>query len=673
MRKALIPLLALSLIALPAYGQGKREIGNLVYDGAPETPAALKAAIAPYYNARSAVFEDWLPDGSMLIATRFGDTQQIHRVEKPGAARTQLTFFSEPVNSAQAVPGQQRFLYPRDVGGAEYYQAFLRSLDGDEVQLTAPGTRNESFVFSKDGKTVVWSQVTPGKGDYDIMLAEVANPDGRRLVHKGKGAISPEDISPDGGKVLLSQYISAAHSELFLLDVASGVAQPLTPNTGRGDAYIGGKFTADGAGIVTLTNKGSEVSRPVVLDLKGGLRDLYPTPGPSRLELVTANRKCGSNQSATYPANCQPKVQAWWDTEAFTVSPDRKTIAYVVNEDGYSRLMLKDVASGDVLGWPQLPKGVVTGFGFSPDGGSLAISLSTSTGAGDVWVWDRNADKGALVRWTNSELGGLRADRLVEPDLIRYRAFDGLAIPAFVYTPTTPAKGKRPVIIQIHGGPEAQELPSFNPRRQSWVNEIGAVVIVPNVRGSSGYGKAYLSLDNAEKREDSVKDIGALLDWIATQPDLDATKVAVVGQSYGGYMSLAVAGRYNDRIAGAIDLYGISDWVTFLENTEGYRRDLRRAEYGDERDPKMREVFSRISPRGYVSAMKKPMMVYQGANDPRVPMSESEAMVAQLRKQGTEVWYVLAKDEGHGIARKSNQEQVRATEIVFLKKVLGVE
>ena len=229
------------------------------------------------------------------------------------------------------------------------------------------------------------------------------------------------------------------------------------------------------------------------------------------------------------------------------------------------------------------------------------------------------------------------------------------------------------MVIQIHGGPEGQEQPSFNPRRQSWVNEVGAAVIIPNVRGSSGYGKTYIGLDNAEKREDSVKDIGALLDWIAKQPDLDASRVAVVGQSYGGYMSLAVAAHYNERIAGAIDLYGISNWKTFLANTEGYRRDLRRAEYGDERDPKMAAVFDKISPLNMSAKMKKPMMIYQGANDPRVPQSESEQMVATLRAQGSEVWYVLALDEGHGVAKKANAEAVRASEIVFLKQVLGTK
>ncbi len=649
-----LSLLALALIALPATAQpGRREVGNLVYDGAPETPAALKAAIAPYYNARSAVFEDWLPDGSMLIATRFGDTQQIHRVEKPGAARTQLTFFSDPVNSAQAVPGAgDRFLYPRDVGGAEYYQAFFRALDGDEVQLTAPGTRNSNFVFSKDGRFVVWSQVTPGKADYDIMLAEVANPQGRRLIHMGTGAISPADISPDGSRVLLSRYLSAAETRLMVLDLRSGEATAFGP-TDRKVAFASPTFTADGQGVVVLSDDGKEVTRPVVLDIRSGKA--------RHLSFVGIETR-----STTRPP--------MWGAESLTLSPDRGTAAVAINEDGYSVVELYDLVREDRFtptAVVPLPKGVVTGLGFSDDGRQLAISLSTSTGAGDVWSFDLTSK--ALTRWTTSELGGLQASRLVEPSLIHYPTFDKRQIPAFVYRPTTPATGKRPVIIQIHGGPEAQELPSFNPRRQSWVNEIGAVVIVPNVRGSSGYGKTYIALDNAEKREDSVKDIGALLDWIAAQPDLDASRVAVVGQSYGGYMSLAVAGRYNDRIAGAIDLYGISDWVTFLENTEGYRRDLRRAEYGDERDPKMRAVFGRISPRGYVAAMKKPMMVYQGANDPRVPMSESEAMVAELRRQGTEVWYVLARDEGHGIARKGNQEQVRATEIVFLKKVLGVE
>lgn len=639
--RALLAGAALALAFVSAAGAevARREVGQIVYEGAPETPAALQAAIAPYYDARYAVFEDWLPDGSILIATRFGETNQIHRVKAPGAARTQLTFADEPINAAIVQPGTERFLYPRDVGGAEYYQAWLRDLSGNEVRLTAPDTRNQSFVFSKDGRLVAWSQVNRGDPNYDIMVADPANPAGRRLVHDGVGALGPQDVSADGRHLLVSRYNSAAHVELFVLDVETGKIAPVGP-TGRKIAYAGGAFVDGGQSVIVLSDDGSEVTRPVVIDIATGkVRDLDPG--------------------------------AKWGAEEMDVSPDGRTIAYAVNEEGYSKVVLRDIASGRELPGPKLPLGVLTALKFSPDGSRLGLSLSTSTSSGDVWSYELAG--GTLVRWTESELGGLDPARLVEPELFRYPTFDKRSIPAFIYKPKAARRGEKlPVVIQIHGGPESQELPNFNPRRQSWVNELGAAVIIPNVRGSSGYGKTYLALDNAEKREDSVKDIGALLDWVAKQPDLDASRVAVVGQSYGGYMVLAVAGHYNDRIAGVIDLYGISDFITFLNNTEGYRRDLRRAEYGDERDPKMRAVFERIAPIKMSARMKKPMMVFQGANDPRVPRTESEQMVATLRAQGTEVWYVLAKDEGHGIQKKANQEAVRTTEVLFLKKVLGI-
>lgn len=627
------------LVASGAMAQvERREIGQLVYEGVPAAPDGLQATISPYYEVRSAELKDWLADGSMLISTRFGETTQIHKLAAPGAARTQLTFFDEPITAAKVQPGASRFVYRRDEGGSEYYQGFLRDLNGQEVRITAPGTRNSDFVFSKDGAVVVWSQVTPGDPNYDIMLAQTSAPEARRVVLEGQGAMAPTAISPDGRRILISRYNSIAFVELFVLDVASGQLTPVGP-VDRQVFYEGAAVVDGGAGVLTLSDDGSEVARPVVFDLAtGAMRDLAP--------------------------------DSQWGAEAFDVSPDGKTVAYMVNEEGYSKVLLRDVASGRLLNGPDLPKGVLTALKFSKDGARLGLSLSTSTTSGDVW--DYELASGQLTRWTQSELGGLDAAKLVEPDLFRYPTFDQRSIPAFIYRPQG-VSGKLPVVIQIHGGPEGQEQPSFNPRRQSWVNELGAAVIIPNVRGSTGYGKTYLSLDNAEKREDSVKDIGALLDWVATQPDLDASRVAVVGQSYGGYMALAVAAHYNDRLVGVIDLYGISDFITFLENTEGYRRGLRRAEYGDERDPAMRAVFEKIAPINMSDRMKKPMMIYQGANDPRVPASESEQMVERLRAQGTEVWYVLAKDEGHGVHKKSNQEAVRATEVQFLKSVLNTE
>ena len=324
--------LALLLLSNPAAAQ-IREVGNIVYDGVPETPPELAAAIAPYYEARSAVFESWMADGSMLIATRFGDTNQIHRLTAPGAARTQLTFFREPVNTATAQPGSDRFLYMRDVGGAEYYQAWLRGLNGAETRITAPRTRNSDFHFTPDGQWVVWSQVTPGDPNYDILMAPVADPEARRVIHEGQGAMSPLQISADGKTVLATRYTSAAAVELFVLDVASG---KLTPVGGKA-GYQGGARTADGKGIVTLSDAGSDVTRPVVIDIATGkVRDLDP--------------------------------KAMWPAEAFDLTPDGKLIAYSVNEQGYNWIVIRDLASGKDVPTGKLPLGVLTGLGFSPDG-----------------------------------------------------------------------------------------------------------------------------------------------------------------------------------------------------------------------------------------------------------------------------------------------------------------
>jgi dipeptidyl aminopeptidase/acylaminoacyl peptidase len=305
-----------------------------------------------------------------------------------------------------------------------------------------------------------------------------------------------------------------------------------------------------------------------------------------------------------------------------------------------------------------------------PDGSTLAFSLSTATSAGDVWSWDIAAGK--LTRWTHSELGSLDPGSLAEPRLIRFSSFDGLSVPAFVYRPAQVAAGSRtPVVIDIHGGPESQTKPAWNPIAQQMADELGATVILPNVRGSDGYGKRYLNLDNGPRREDSVRDIGALLDWIAGQPDLDKDRVAVYGQSYGGYMSLASMTHYAGRLVGGVERYGISDFVTFLNNTEAYRRNNRRAEYGDERDPAMRAVFQRINPLANVRKITKPMLVMQGANDPRVPKSESDQVVSGIRSTGAEVWYVVFADEGHGFLKKHNNDLRREVETVFLRKLFG--
>lgn len=351
-----------------------------------------------------------------------------------------------------------------------------------------------------------------------------------------------------------------------------------------------------------------------------------------------------------------------WDVGSFELSDDGRLGAFDVNEDGIDELYLFDPASREYRKVEELPAGLISGLEFSPDGGLLALTLNSSTTSSDVFtlgLGEGTLEIEDLSRWTASEIGGLDSERFVSPQLVHYPTFDEVEgrprkIPAFVYKPE--GEGPHPVVISIHGGPEGQFRPSFRSDYQMWIGELGIAIIAPNVRGSTGYGKEYVTLDNGFLREDSVKDIGALLDWIATQPDLDSERVVVFGGSYGGYMVLASLMHYSDRLAGGVDVVGISNFVTFLENTKDYRRDLRRVEYGDERDPRMREHLERISPANSAEKLTAPLFVAQGENDPRVPVSESRQIVEQVRAAGYEVWYMNALNEGHGFRKKENRD-----------------
>jgi dipeptidyl aminopeptidase/acylaminoacyl peptidase len=632
------------LVAAPAFAQPapqvvKRDAGTLVLENVPETPADVREGLRRYQNVRTAVFEDWMADGSMLISTRFGNTPQVHRVTAPGMDRTQLTFFDEPIAAAEAQPGSAaRWVFSRDTGGDEYYQAYEAGLAGAETQITEPKTRNTSFVYSRGGEELAWSRVTPGSGDYDIMVMTPGDPASRRMALKGTGALEPIAFSPDGKKLLLGQDISATSTKRFLLDLQTGKAAEINPRQEE-VAYSGGKFTPDGKLLLVLSDQGSDVQKLVAIDLANG-------------KIVTV------------------ADGGRWPLEDFDLADDGRTLAYAINEDGRSKVVVRDIVTRRALPQPNLPTGVLTGMKFSQDSHRLAIGFNPSTSPADIWSWD--LDTAQLVRWTHSEAGGLDLSKMVEPSLVRFRSFDGKQIPAWVYKPRN-AAGKLPVIIQIHGGPEGQERPGFASGYQYWTGELGVAVITPNVRGSDGYGKTWLKLDNGDKRQDTVKDIGALLDWIATQPDLDPSRVVVYGGSYGGFMSLATFAAYNDRLAGAIDIVGISNFNTFLKNTEGYRRDLRRVEYGDERDPKMAAFLESISPLNLTDKMKKPLFVIQGFNDPRVPYTESQQIVAKVRGNGQEVWYMLAKDEGHGFRKKQNRDAQREAETLFLRKVFGLQ
>ena len=629
-------LAALSLSAAAEQTAQRVERGALRLENVPETPPEVAERLRQYVNTRSAVFADWTPDGGVLILTRFGDTAQLHRVDQPMAARIQLTFYDERITDAALRPGTGEILFTRDVGGDEKFGGFvLDPATGLARAVTEPGTRNESFVWSDDGRQLAWSYVPASEPNYDVYVAGPSSPEARQLVFDGEGAVYPQDFSADGGRLLLLRYISIAESQLSVRDIASGVSTPITPDLRV--AYSGGAFTPDGRSIVTLSDENAQFQRLVRIDLASGARTVL-TPDLN------------------------------WGVEEFDLSDDGRSIAYVVNEAGRSALRLMDARTRRALPAPDLSAGIVSGVKFDASGRRVGFTLNSATAPGDVYSWDLRARR--LTRWTQSETGGIPAATFVEPELVSWRSFDEREISGFRYLPRS--AGPHPVIVNIHGGPESQFRPGFSASIQYWVNELGIAVIAPNVRGSEGYGKDFLALDNGARREDSVRDIGALLDWIGGQASLDKNRVVVYGGSYGGYMVLASMTHYNDRLAGAVDIVGISNFATFLENTSGYRRDLRRAEYGDERDPEMRAVFDRISPLNNIARVNKPMLVVHGYNDPRVPISEAEQVYAAVRRNSGEAWLMIAMNEGHGFARRENQQAQREAETLFFRRVLGL-
>jgi dipeptidyl aminopeptidase/acylaminoacyl peptidase len=628
--------------AAPVLGQSVPD--SIAADGVPEVPAALARELNRYQNIRSASFQDWEPGRrALLILTRFGNTNQVHRVAFPSGARTQLTFFPERVLNAGARPGSRQFAFSMDEGGAENYQVFLyEGQGGDPTRLTDGRSRNTAPEWSNTGRLLAWSSNARNGRDMDLYVADPDSPGPPRRFKEVAGSWSVADWSPDDRRVAAIEYLSINESYVHLIDVATGETETVTPRHRGGDsptvAYGDVRWSKDGQSLYWTTDLGSEFRRLARHDL--ATRQATP-------------------MTAGIP----------WDVEEFDISGDGSRVALVANEDGIARVHVLDAAIGRELPVPDLPAGQITGLTFRQGSHEVGFTLSSARSPADTYSLD--LDSGKLERWTESETAGLDPATFPEPELIHYKSFDGRAIPAFVYRPVGDRfPGRRPVLIDIHGGPEGQFRPGFLGRVNHLINGLGLVLVFPNVRGSSGYGKTYLRLDDGKLREDAVKDIGALLDWIAAERGLDADRVGVIGGSYGGYMSLATQTNYNDRIRAGIDIVGISNFVTFLKNTQDYRRDLRRAEYGDERDPSMREHLERISPLSNATRIKTPLLVVQGKNDPRVPVTESEQIVAAIRRGGGPVWYILGKDEGHGFAKKANQDYLQEVEVLFLRRYL---
>jgi len=614
---------------------------NLVSDGLPPVPAAIALAARPYSEFRAASFWDWHPTRrEMIIGTRFGDAPQLHRVRSPGGDRTQLTFFPDPVSGASYQPIDGRYIvFTKDVGGAEFFQKYRYDVASGEITLLTDGkSRNVGGVWSHKGDRYAYMSTRRDGRDLDLWVMDPSDPKSDRMVIQLEGGgYGPADWSPDDRQVLLSQGLSVNESYLWLVDVASGQKTLLTPHEAESVAYGEARFSRDGKGVYVTTDRGSEFQRLAYLDL-----------ATKRYRFLTS----------AIP----------WDVDDFDLSPDGRWIACVTNEDGVAMLHVIEAATGAERRIPKLPTGVISDVRWRKLGAELGFTRTSARAPADAYSLD--LPSGTVTRWTESETAGLKTGDFAAAELVHWPSFDGRAISGFLYKPPARFAGRRPVIINIHGGPEGQSRPAFLGRNNYYLNELGTAIIFPNIRGSTGYGKTFTKLDNGVLRDGAYKDIGALLEWIRTRPDLDADHVLVTGGSYGGHMTLVTATQYDGPICCSVDVVGISNLATFLQHTSGYRQDLRRVEYGDERDSTLHAWMERTAPLNNVDKVTKPLFIIQGMNDPRVPRSEAEQMVAALKRRSVPVWYLMAKDEGHGFRKKGNQDFQFYATILFTERYL---
>jgi dipeptidyl aminopeptidase/acylaminoacyl peptidase len=633
--------------ALHAQSEAITPPAGLIIDGVPPVPADLAAQLAPYGEFRRHAMLSWHPTRrEMLIRRSLNATNQVHLVTEPGTAPVALTDYPDAVPDGVFQPTRgDYFLFGRAEGGNEVFRIFREDLASKMVTPVSPeGERAAGLAFAPRGDRAVYTTQPVDRNNPDRSartIVHVVNPlkpaTDRVIARLEGGGWFGFRFSEDGKRLVVIEYKSATDSHLWLMDVATGKKRRVTPDSATPAYYGETHFSKDGKALFTITDRGNEFRRLAYLPLDGGEEKIL---------------SAGINH----------------DVDDYDISFDVNRIAFITNENGSDVLRFIDTTTLKELPRPPLVQGVIGGLQWRRKSSEVAFQMSSARSAGDVFSYDLKTNK--LTRWTNGNNPRLNTSEFVEPRLIKWKSFDEREITGFHYQPPAKFTGKRPVIINIHGGPEAQARPGFIARNNYFVSELGVAMIYPNVRGSEGFGKTFLKLDDGMKREDSVKDIGALLDWIKEQPDLDASRVMITGGSYGGYMTFASSVHFADRIASSVAVVGISNFVTFLERTESYRRDLRRVEYGDERDPAMRAFLESISPLNNVDKITKPILVVAGLNDPRVPHTEAEQIVATLKKQGTPVWFLMAKDEGHGFAKKPNADYQFYATVEFARQTL---
>lgn len=633
---------------------------NLHIEGIPPITKALADSVARYTDFRGYRFVAWHPKkAEMIVAHRAAgsSTNQLFWLKSAMGETTAITKHPDPVSGATIEPTEGKYIvFEASKGGSEAFQIFRQDVDGQPaVQISDSNFRHSRGAWRRvNGKPtgeLLFSSVpldrnlTAGQRDSIATTYRLTNPlqpEKARVIAELPGAgWFGSSFNRAGNQLLLTRYVSANESEVWLHNLDTGKRERLLPQDDKIKAtHFGGRFSRDGKGIFVATDRDGEFRELMYYDLASKKLTSLTHGLPHDVEGASEDEAEDSDSNVIYTR--------------LNVRGKNELRAY--NSVTFKEIPVKGV-----------PDGTISSVGTRRGKPEIVLNVVSARSPGDVFVL--NPISGALEQWSKAA-SPMDTSQFKSQDIITWKSFDDREISGLINRAPARFAGKRPVVINIHGGPESQAQIGFSGRWNYFVDELGITIIQPNVRGSSGFGKTFLDLDNGYKREDSVKDIGALLDWVALQPDLDASRVLVVGGSYGGYMSLAVSTNYADRIAGSIDVVGISHFVTFLETTESYRRDLRRVEYGDERDPKMREFLNSISPLTNASKIKKPLLVVQGKNDPRVPYTEAEQIVAKARANGSPVWYLRAENEGHGFARRENADYYFYSMVRFMQDTI---
>lgn len=615
---------------------------NVRLEGVPPIPAEVHDAIASYGDYRQATLLAWHPtERRMLIETTFGNVPQIHEVRGPGAARTQLTFFRDgiPVNSpAWYSPDGRYVLLRKDIAaGAEDIHLFRYDLQtGAVTRITEGVTKAGVPVWAHHTPLIAYDSTRRDGKNRDIWIVNPADPKTSRLVAEMQGTWNVLDWSPDDKELLVREIVSPTEHYLWRVSVANGEKKPFTQRGGKPVRWVAAQIDRTGRYAYAFANLNSEASRVWRGDLSTGQWTAVTGEG----ELI----------------------------EGFSLSPDGTLLAVVFDRDPVSELRFLDAVTGRVRSTPKIPAGTIWNLRWHPNSTEVAFTFQGARTFRDVYSVDVRGTR--LEQWTASEIAAGNLAALPDAEVFTYKSFDGLDISAVMYRAAGKFTGPRPVIINVHGGPIDRERPKNIGRSNHFRNDLGVTVIYPNIRGSSGRGVGFDRLDNGRLRENAIKDIGALLDWIAAQPHLDKTRVMVSGASHGGYIALASALFYGDRIRAATCVYGMTDLVDFLETTDISRFENRVGEYGDPKDPEMRTFLNSISPLPNVDRIKVPVFLVHGKNDSRIRVSQVERFAEALKANGTPVWLMILEDQGHTPPTTAQNNYSIAAWVVFAKQYL---